>query len=140
MRPLAMAVVVYGAWAANPVNVSTIDLIANGKKYHKQVVRVVGYVNLEFEGNHLYPTHVDHDHGLLFNSIWLDVNRSIETNRLEFHHKYVVIEGVFDVKDTGHMGVSRGTIKNILRFQTWSDPSNPRNKPERAREAEHDAE
>ncbi len=40
--------------------------------------------------------------------------------------KYCLVEGIFDAKQHGHLGVFSGTIKNINRFDMWSDPAKPK--------------
>jgi len=42
--------------------------------------------------------------------------------------RYVLLEGTFNAKKKGHMGMWSGTIENITRTMVWSDPAKPRGK------------
>jgi hypothetical protein len=83
-------------------------------------VQVVGYLNLEFEGNAIYIHKEDYENALLKNAVWVDIprNEAIK-NAKAFNKKYVIMVGVFDMKDNGHMGMFSGTIKNISRLDLW---------------------
>jgi len=41
-----------------------VPLIANPKDYHGKIVRVIGFVRLEFEGNAIYLHQGDYKHSL----------------------------------------------------------------------------
>jgi hypothetical protein len=112
------------SFANQSTSVSLINLIINPYKYHAIKVRVIGFVRLEFEGNVIYPYQEDYIHSLLGNGVWIDVPPN--TNLEELNLKYCLIEGTFDATDRGHKGLSSGSIKNINRFEAWSDPANPR--------------
>jgi hypothetical protein len=105
--------------AAEPLDVSLVRLIANPKDYDGKVVRVIGFVRLEFEGNGIYLHEDDYKHSLYKNGLWIRVTADMETRKTEFDRKYVLIEGTFDAKMTGHMGLWSGSIRNITRCQAW---------------------
>jgi hypothetical protein len=45
-------------------NASIIELIANPLKYNNQRVRIIGFLNLEFEGNAIYLHREDFEHSI----------------------------------------------------------------------------
>jgi hypothetical protein len=99
------------------LDVSMIQLIANPKEYQGKLVRIVGFVRLEFEGNAIYLHKEDYEHSIDKNGLWLDVNDVVKEKRGVFNSKYALVEGVFDAKDTGHMGLFCGKIHKVRRFQ-----------------------
>jgi hypothetical protein len=105
---------------SDPTDVSLINLIATPEKYQGKIVRVVGYLNLEFEGNAIYIHKEDYEHALLKNAIWIDLSREEEgKNTKTFNKKYVILVGVFDMNDNGHMSLFSGTIGKISRLDIW---------------------
>jgi len=103
------------------VNVSLVQLIANPKDYHGKVVRVIGFVRLEFEGNAIYLHQEDYEHDITKNGLWIDVTDDIREKQKDYDQKYVLLEGTFNANETGHMGLWSGSIQKISRFQVWSD-------------------
>jgi hypothetical protein len=105
---------------SDPTDVSLINLIATPEKYQGKIVRVVGYLNLEFEGNAIYIHKEDYENALLKNAIWIELSRDEAIkNTKAFNKKYVILVGVFDMKDNGHMGLFSGAIKKISRLDLW---------------------
>lgn len=105
--------------AAEPLDVSLIQLIAKPKDYDGKVVRVIGFVRLEFEGNAIYLHQDDYKHRISKNGLWIDVTDDIRKKQKEYDQKYVLLEGTFNAKETGHMGLWSGSIQKITRFQAW---------------------
>lgn len=105
--------------AAEPLQVSLIQLIANPKDYHGKVVRVIGFVRLGFEGNAIYLHQDDYTHGITKNGLWIDVADEIRKKQKDYDQKHVLLEGTFNAKETGHMGLWSGSIQKISRFQVW---------------------
>ncbi|MBQ6803118.1 MAG: hypothetical protein IJP04_00530 [Clostridia bacterium] len=100
-------------------NVSIIQLIANPEKYHGQGVRVKGVGNLEFEGDSISLSQEDWKYHL-GNRLWLELGKEISyTEAKQYNGQYVIIEGIFDQHDTGHLGMFYGAIKNITRYEPW---------------------
>ena len=91
--------------AAEPLAVSLVQLIANPKDYDGKLVRVIGFVKLEFEGNAIYLHQDDYKHNITKNGLWIDVSDDIFKKQEEFDQKYVLVEGTFNAKKTGHMGL-----------------------------------
>jgi len=101
-------------------DVTVIQLIATPEKYDGQLVRVIGVGNLEFEGNCISLSKEDLKYGV-GNSIWIELGEktiSYEEAK-KYNGEYVIIEGVFDKDDCGHMDMFRGSIKNISRYDLW---------------------
>ena len=96
--------------------VSLVQLIANPTVFDEKRVTLKGYVVLEFENQHMYLSEADAKHGITRNSVWLDVSDAIYAKRAQFHGRYVIVEGTFNARRRGHLGMSSGEIGNIVRF------------------------
>jgi hypothetical protein len=107
------------AVAAEPLNVSLIQLIANPKEYDGKIVQVIGFVKLEFEGTAVYLHQEDYKHAIGKNALWIDVTDDIRKKQADFDQKYVLLVGTFNAKRTGHMGLFSGCIEKISSFQVW---------------------
>ena len=104
-------------------HVSLINLIATPEKYHGKWVGVVGIANFEFEGDALYLSQSDYKF-VTKNAVWLSPNKAVlkvdeSTLAEEFNGLYVLVEGIYDMNDHGHMGLFSGAITNITRILTW---------------------
>jgi len=101
-------------------DVTLIQLIATPEKYDGQLVRVIGVGNLEFEGNCISLSKEDLKYGV-GNSIWIELGeKAISYEEAQkFNGEYVIIEGIFDKDDCGHMDMFCGSIKNISRYDLW---------------------
>lgn len=100
----------------NAVSVSLLTLIANPTQYEGKVVRVIGFVQLEFEGNAIFLHEEDFRRAITENGLWLDVPagfRGYESG------SYAIVEGVFTSKAHGHMGLFSGEIQHVTRLQPW---------------------
>ncbi len=107
-------------------NVTMIQLIANPEKYDGELVRVIGVGNLEFEGDCIALSKEDLKYGV-GNSIWIELGKkaiSYEEAK-QYNGEYVIVEGIFDKDYCGHMGLFRGSIKNINRYELWNVPYDP---------------
>ncbi len=107
--------------AAEPLDVSLVQLIARPKDYDGKIVRVIGFVRLEFEGNGIYLHEDDYKHSIYKNGLWIDVTKDMQKRKVELDQKHVFLEGTFNAKDTGHLGLWSGSIQKITRFQVWSE-------------------
>jgi hypothetical protein len=100
--------------------VSLIDLIANASDYHGRRVQVIGYVELRFEGNGIYlsgePWARIHKNGL-----WLHPPPEFSLANPEFSPGFMIVNGIFDAEDSGHLGLWSGAIHKIERFERWTD-------------------
>jgi len=109
-----------------PVDIPLIRLIVVPEKYHGVLVRTIGFVRLEFEGDVMYPHKEDCTHALLGNGIWIDIGEKHLRQASTLGMKYCLIEATFDANERGHFGMWSGSFKNIRRFEVWSDPAKPR--------------
>lgn len=103
-------------------NISIIKLISTPEKYDGKQVQVIGYLNLEFEGNAIYLHKEDYSKGISQNGFWVNFSKEIaeKKNLKDYNKKYVIIVGTFDMNARGHMGMFGGTIKNITRLDSWN--------------------
>lgn len=108
-----------------PTPVSMVQLIATPEKYHGQLIRVDGYLSVEFEDFALYLTRDDYEHLSGNNAVWVDFTPGIlkgpagmtpDENK-SLQGKYVVVEGIFDGNSHGHLGSFAGAIHKISRLQ-----------------------
>jgi hypothetical protein len=106
--------------------ISLINLIANPQKYEGQKVTIMGYLHLEFEGNGLYINKADFENSISKNAIWIEIGPKHPENSslAKFIDHYVLLEGTFDEKNKGHMGMMSGSLKDITRLELR--PSNVR--------------
>lgn len=104
---------------ADPTEVSLIQLIANPKEYHGKVVRVIGFVRIAFEGNSLYLHEDDYKHGITRNGLWVEVSGAMRDRKAKLDLRYVIVEGTFDAKMKGHMGLWSGSLQDITRCDVW---------------------
>lgn len=102
-------------------DVSLVQLIATPEKYHGKRVQVVGYLNLEFEGDAIYLHQEDFANSLLKNAFWVDFSERVKQEKklADYNKKYVIIIGLFDMNLRGHMSLFSGEIKNITRLDNW---------------------
>lgn len=103
-------------------NISLIRLISTPEKYDGKQIQVIGYLNLEFEGNAIYLHKEDYSKGIFNNGFWVNFSKEIteKKNLNDYNQKYVIIVGTFDMNSRGHMGMFGGTIKNITRLDLWN--------------------
>ncbi|MEZ5405709.1 MAG: hypothetical protein R3F23_05875 [Verrucomicrobiia bacterium] len=105
--------------------VTLLQILAQPEKYHEKEVQIIGYLHLEFEGNGLYLHKEDFDNSILGNMIWINSTKEMIKNLDKLNDKYVIIRGLFDAKNHGHMGLFSGALSEITRCEVWSDPRKP---------------
>lgn len=107
----------------NVVNTSLINLISTPQKFNGKSVRLIGVCELEFEGCGLYFSKDDYDYGISKNAVWIDIDEESFSENYDslknMNGKYVIIEGVFESDDNGHLDMYSGSIGNITRFDLW---------------------
>src|SRR6185503_1074689 len=103
-------------------DVSLIALIANPKEFDGHKVRVMGYLNLEFEGNCIYLHKEDYDQAITKNGLWVEMNRDSTRipSIMKCIKKNVLMEGTFDANNQGHMGLYSGAIRQVTRLEPWT--------------------
>lgn len=114
-----------GLSGEDPIDTSLVQLIANPMALDGKLVRVIGFLNLEFEGDAVYLHKEDFEHAISRNAIWVDIPDNIK-DRAKLSGNYVLLEGIFDAKERGHMGMFSGAIQKITRAQVWSTPGKAR--------------
>jgi len=105
--------------ALEPTNVTLVQLIANPEKFDGKLIRVIGFLRLEFEGDVLYLHREDYENALLGDGIWVDTTPEVTKQKAALNMNYVLLEGIFSSSDRGHMGMWSGTIKQVRRAQLW---------------------
>ena len=134
---------------SSALEVSIERLIENPSEYHGKKVRVVGIGHLELEVNGIYPNidvheayHSETDviftdtstqiryenpeswkHVLNKNGIWIDLGSRATPYIMarSYNGRYVLIEGTFDMNNTGNRGLWSGAIVNISRYVLWKE-------------------
>jgi hypothetical protein len=100
--------------------VSLIQLIATPEQYDGQVVRVIGFVHIEFEGNAIYLHREDYEHNIIGNALWLDHPECVTGAKGKpLISGYALVEGTFNAKNRGHMSLFSGAIVNIKGCHSW---------------------
>ena len=116
---LAWLFVLANIAVAEPVDVSLITLIATPADFDGKQVRVKGFARVEFEGNAIYLHRDDYLHGITKNGLWLDLEMASGKSAASADKRYVLVEGVFSMREQGHFGMWSGSIKHITRIQPW---------------------
>jgi hypothetical protein len=96
-----------------------VQLIANPEKYDGKSVRIIAFLNLEFEGNALYLHREDYEKSLPTNAIWISLTDQQENSSKTLSGGYVLVEGTFRARDRGHLGMFAGSVEQITRIQSW---------------------
>ncbi len=105
--------------AAEIRTVSMIQLLATPEKFHKQKIRVSGFMALAFEGNHLSPNREDYENRLFGNSVWLHLS-SEQLQQWESRSRgYFLLEGTYNARSRGHMSAFNGSIEKLTRIEPW---------------------
>ena len=105
--------------AQEPTDVTLVRLIANPEKFDGKLIRVIGFLRLEFEGNVLYLHREDYENSILGDGIWVDVTPVVTKQSTTLNMNYVLLEGIFSARERGHMGMWSGSIKQVRRAQLW---------------------
>jgi len=105
------------SFAEEPLDVSMINLIATPNNFDGKLVRVSGYLNIEFESMELYLHKEDCVQGLTKNGVWLGLDREARRKFDSMKLHYVLVEGVVDSTHFGHMGATSATLTKIQRVQ-----------------------
>jgi hypothetical protein len=92
-------------------------VVARPELYHEKRVSLVGFINLEFEGNALYHTESEYRHAQTADAIWIDVE-GLKT-KPPFARGWVIVEGTFNGERRGHFGSFAGTLEKITRLDRW---------------------
>jgi hypothetical protein len=101
--------------------ITLLQVLSSPEKYHGQEMLLIGFLHIAFEGDGLYLHKEDFDHAIVGNMIWVDITEEMKKNQDNLNDRYVIIRGVFDANDHGHMGLYSGALKKITRCDVWPD-------------------
>jgi hypothetical protein len=113
------ALLVVPIQAQEPTDVTLVRLIANPETFDGKLIRVIGFLRLEFEGNVLYLHREDYENAILGDGIWVDVTPVVAKQSATLNMNYVLLEGIFSAGERGHMGMWSGTVRQVRRAQLW---------------------
>lgn len=102
-----------------PFFVSLIQLIATPEKYDGKVVKVVGFMHLEFEGDELFVSSADFDNRITKNGVWIVRNPSLVAHADEIKDRYVVVVGTFSTGGFGYSDLMSGLLTKITYVGPW---------------------
>jgi hypothetical protein len=106
---------------ADSIFISLILLIQHPDTYDGKTVRVVGLCSFKFESKAIWISKDDLQKGVTKNAVWLDVK--LDAALIAHNGQYMLVEGVFNAKKNGHLGMYSGTIEEILRLEAWERDS-----------------
>ncbi|SRR6266542_4680819 len=102
---------------------SLLELITRPEVYDGRRVRVIGFVNFEFEGNALYLSRSDWENGLTRSAVWIDPPRGFESDwgppRAQPNRRYVIVEATFWAGRRGHGNLFSGALETVTRLEPW---------------------
>ena len=124
LRLCIIFVIISSAFSAGTPNneaedASMIRPIAAPEHFDGKLVRVIGFLNIAFEGDAIYLHEEDFRRAIYMNSLFVQADDSMMKELKKLSGQYVIIEGVFDPSQTGHMGLSSGGITKINRADPW---------------------
>lgn len=92
-------------------------LLARPELYHLKRLRLIGFLNLEFEGNALYHLEDEYRHSQDSDALWVDVEGM--KAQPPFARGWVIVEGTFNGERRGHFTAFAGTLEKITRLEAW---------------------
>jgi len=108
-------------YAAEPQFISMVSLVADPQRHDGQFVRVIAFLHLEFEGNVLYLHKEDYERAILPNGVWISLTDQQNMKAKKLSNSYVIVEGLFNSKMKGHMGLWSGSLQEISRIEKWQN-------------------
>ena len=100
-------------------DVSMVQLIANPQQFDGKPIRLIAYLNLEFEGDALYLHREDFDKAIASNAVWISIEDRQASSAKKLSGGYVLVEGTFNAKYRGHFGMFSGSVQRVTRIQSW---------------------
>ena len=88
------------------IHVAFQDILKTPSEYDGKLIETRGYLVHEFENSALYAT----QNWRGTQGIWITPGADVRTARDRANHHYVVVTGVYDAKDRGHLGGFEGTL------------------------------
>ncbi len=107
-----------------PQRVSIVQLVGAPSTWDGKLVRAIGFLRLEHEGDALYLHEDDFRHRLSDNAVGVDIPESFP-GRAALSMNYVLVEGIFRAADRGDAASFPGTISAVQRAEVWSSPEDP---------------
>jgi hypothetical protein len=99
--------------------VSLIQLIATPERYDGKVVKVAGFMHLEFEGDELFVSREDFDNRITKNGVWIVRNPNLVAHADELKDRYVVVVGTFSTGGFGYSDLMSGLLTKITHAGPW---------------------
>ena len=101
-----------------PLDLGMVALLADPEKYDGKVIRTIGFMCLEYEGNALYLHEEDFRYGLLKDALSLRLSSAQQKQFKNLSLKYVIIEGTLYANGPERSEYG-GAIGNITRLEYW---------------------
>lgn len=121
LLPILLALTIGGAaYADEPGDVSIIQLITNPQQFDGKLVRVIGFMHLEFEGDAVYLHREDFEYSMEKNSLAIELSDSQGRSWRKLNDHYVIVEGRFSATAQGHFGTRAGSLQDVIRLSNWS--------------------
>ena len=114
-----MALTVRGVPTAKPVDVGMVALVADPGKFDRKVIRTVGFLLVEFEGDALYVHEEDCRHSLTKNSMALRLSKSQRDQFRGLSGKYVIIEATVYANGLEATDSWAGALDDLTRLELW---------------------
>jgi hypothetical protein len=105
----------------NPIDISLIALIASPQQFDKCFVRVMGVINVGFEGDAIFLHEEDYKYGLMKNSLRLHLSDVQIEKFKKYSGSHVILEGVFYGIGPDSRESTSGAIANITRLDSWGN-------------------
>jgi hypothetical protein len=123
---LVLALLSFGG-VAQTNEPSLLQLLTDPARYDGRNVVVLGYCRLQFESLAIHLTKEDYTYSL-GNMVWLDLSslEEITPERRKIGH--CLVQGTYNAKNRGHLGMFVGAIENIKRYEPWPPPPPRRSK------------
>jgi hypothetical protein len=104
-----------------PTNICLRALLNKPGDYNGQIVRVAGYLVLEFENFGLYLS-ADRKNWIDKSGLWISFAPEAEINsrRTTLRGKYVILEGSIDAGAHGHMGGFAAEVRGVGKVEILS--------------------
>jgi len=104
---------------AEPLDVGMVALVAVPDTYDGKLIRTVGFLCIEYEGDALYLHQEDYRHGLTKDSLALRLSRAERDRYKNLSLQYVLVEGVVYARGLEREDQWGGAIGSITRLEAW---------------------
>ena|SRR5438270_326678 len=125
---LALITLVPTAGATEPIEVSMVQLLANPARFQNKLIQVEGYLHVKFEDECLYLSKEDADYLNGKHALWISYSDALSKRPNKpldyFDCKRVILIGIFNKNQTGHMGDEAGGItkvSDLMETIRWYD-------------------